>query len=114
MAGFCPNCGKPAGDDAIFCVQCGTNIGEATAAALAGRTRGITPGGTTPATTTAPTISPSPPIEATAAESAAVPATSAVSKGSGCAKEILILVLVFAFLVVAGVGIAIYLAHGTR
>ncbi len=101
MAGFCPNCGKGAGDDAIFCVHCGTNLAEAIAASLRGQTRGSTTRGATPGTAPAPgTI---------VSVGTAIP-----SKGGGCAKEMLILVLVFALLVVAGVGIAIHLARQIR
>jgi uncharacterized membrane protein YvbJ len=101
MAGFCPNCGTPAGDDAIFCGGCGTKLAEAIAAALASHASTPTTSGASPGTATAPS-------------GIASAGTTTPSKRSGCGQELLIVVLVFALLVVVGVGIAIYLAHQAK
>jgi hypothetical protein len=101
MAGFCPNCGTPTTDDAIFCRGCGAKLAEAIAAALAGQATGSKTIATTPGTATAPSA-----IISGGATKA--------SKSSGCGMELLIIVLIFALLVVAGVGCAIYLAHQVK
>ena len=109
MAVFCPNCGTPAADDAVFCRSCGAKLAEAIAAALAGQATGSTASGTTLGTgTTAPAERP---VSQTTPSVTVPGGTIEPSKSGGCGKEILIIVLVFAVLVVAGVGIALYLAH---
>jgi zinc-ribbon domain len=109
MAVFCPKCGTPAADDAVFCRSCGAKLAEAIAAALAGQATGSTASGTTLRTgTTAPAQRPA----SQTTPSVTVPGgTIEPNKSGGCGKEILVIVLVFALLVVAGVGIALYLAH---
>jgi hypothetical protein len=115
MAGFCPNCGTPASDDAIFCGGCGTKLAEAIAAALSGKASTRTTSGTTPDTPTVPSAPLEQPISQPATPSATAPAGSIIpSKSGGCGQEILIVLLVFALLVTAGVGIAIYLAHQAK
>jgi hypothetical protein len=110
MAGFCPKCGTPAADDAIFCRGCGANIAEAIAAALANRTDAPTANETAPGQAVTPNAPVEQPVSQTT-PSAPAPASIAPSKSGGCGTEILIIVVVFALLVVAGVGIALYLAH---
>ena len=109
MAVFCPKCGTPAADDAVFCRSCGAKLAEAIAAALAGQATGSTASGTTLGTGT--TASAERPVSQTTPSVTVPGGTIEPSKSGGCGKEILIIVLVFALLVVAGVGIALYLAH---
>jgi hypothetical protein len=112
MAGFCPNCGTPATDDAIFCRGCGVKLAEAIAAAFGNRASAPATNETAPGPAATPGAPVEQPVSRTTPSPTAAPAGSiAPSKSGGCGKEILVIVLVFALLAVAGVGIAIYLAQ---
>ena len=111
MAGFCPKCGTPAADTAIFCRGCGANIAEAIAAALANRADAPTTNETAPGQAATPNEAVEQPVRQTTPSAPAPAESIAPSKSGGCGKEILIIMVVFALLVVAGVGIALYLAH---
>lgn len=114
MAGFCPNCGTPATDDAVFCTGCGTKLAEATAIALGKQASARTGDETAPGTIPGASAHADPPVGLLTSSATVSTGTPTPVKSGGCGKEMLIIGLVFALLVVAGVGIAIYLAHQTR
>lgn len=74
MSKFCSKCGKPIGDDDLFCQNCGTKINQEQPAQTVAREEAIASGGK----------------------------VKGKKKGKGCLIVILVVVLIFAFLIFLG------------
>ncbi len=95
MARFCGNCGSSLEESQPFCGNCGAAAGA--------------PGGAQPAAAPPPAAPPSP------AYAAPAPAAPAPSKGtSPVVKVILILVAIFAFVTVAGIGACVFIGYRAK
>jgi outer membrane protein OmpA-like peptidoglycan-associated protein len=101
MASFCPNCGKPVDENAGFCGGCGTKLGGGPPAVAA---------------SPAPVPVATPMATAAATTSAAVggPAGTSKRSGGGCGKVLVVVGMVFALLVVLGIGGFAYIAYRAK
>ena len=96
MARFCGNCGSPMEDAQAFCGNCGAAAGAPGGAPAA---EAVPPPAETPAT----------------AYAAAAPVPPPPAKGtSPVVKIILVVVAIFAFVTVAGIGACVYVAYRTK
>jgi outer membrane protein OmpA-like peptidoglycan-associated protein len=102
MAQFCPNCGTRADEGTRFCGKCGTNLGEAPAAAPTPSPAPSSPPAPPPVRTTTTAVAPTPP-----------PAPPPKS-GGGCGKVVVIVLIVVGLLIAAGIGGAAYLAYRAK
>ena len=111
MAGFCGNCGKPVADGTVFCGGCGTKVGGASAAAPS-----VPPASSAPPAQPAASTPPSAPAQTPAASYAPAPtaATPPKAGGGGCGKVLVIVGVIVALLVVAGIGGIAYVAYRAK
>ena len=97
MARFCGNCGSALEESQTFCGNCGAPAGA--------------PGGTQPAEAAPPPVAAPPPAYATPP----TPVAAAPKKGtSPLVKIILIVVAIFAFVTVAGIGACVFIGYRAK
>jgi outer membrane protein OmpA-like peptidoglycan-associated protein len=105
MAGFCPNCGKPVADAAVFCGSCGAKLSAAPAPAV--------PAATSPVAGMPPASAPSLAIPA-AQPPIPVPANAPAAKSGGCGKVVVIIVVILVLMMIAGFAGFAYLAYRAK
>lgn len=109
MAGFCGNCGSPAGAHTAFCPQCGARLGKNAAEPAPAPAPPQPPPPPPPAYSAPPAYGQAPPPAYTQGP----PPPSAGKSGSGL-KILLAVVAIFVFFGIAAIGVLFYVGHRVK